>query len=95
MTVKVGGVEQNVKIVNTTEPGVDYRDAAGARVIGINMDNGATDADRASAAAAQLQAGVQYAERSTEGAASGISVTSQWQCARIHRQWRQCRSCTG
>lgn len=56
MTVKVGGVEQTVKIVNTTQTGVDYRDATGARVIGINMNNGATDADRASSAAAQLQA---------------------------------------
>jgi flagellar hook-associated protein 1 FlgK len=87
MTVKVGGVDQTIKIVNTTQTGVDYRDATGARVIGINMNNGATDADRASAAAAQLQA-VFNTPTSTEGVLP-VSVTNNGGGARIHRQRRQ------
>lgn len=54
--LRIDGVEQNIKLVNTTETGVDYRDASGARVIGINFNNGATEADRAASVAAQLQA---------------------------------------
>lgn len=68
LKIKVGGVEQNVKIVNTTEPGVDYRDAAGNRVIGINMDAGA------SAAATQLQ--LAFNTPSAAGAPLGITVTA-------------------
>jgi flagellar hook-associated protein 1 FlgK len=40
LKVKVGGVEQTVKIVNTTQPGVDYRDASGNRVVGVDMAAG-------------------------------------------------------
>jgi len=40
LKVKVGTVEQNIKIVNTTQPNVDYRDASGTRVIGVNMAQG-------------------------------------------------------
>lgn len=40
LKVKVGGVEQTIKIVNTSQPGVDYRDASGNRVIGVNMAQG-------------------------------------------------------
>ena len=45
LTIKVknGGVEQTIKVVNTTEPGVDYRDASGTRVVGIDMSAIATD----------------------------------------------------
>ena len=40
LKVKVGGVEQNVKIVNTTQTGMDYRDASGTRVVGVDMSLG-------------------------------------------------------
>ncbi|MDB5588652.1 MAG: flgK [Devosia sp.] len=40
LKVKVGGVEQTVKIVNTKQPNVDYRDASGNRVIGVDMASG-------------------------------------------------------
>ena len=43
MKVKVNGVEQTIKVVNTTDPNVDYRDASGARVVGIDMSTLATD----------------------------------------------------
>lgn len=56
LKVRVDGVDQTIKLVNTTQSGMDYRDASGARVIGINFSNGATDADKAANAAAQLQA---------------------------------------
>ncbi|KKB84851.1 hypothetical protein VW29_08405 [Devosia limi DSM 17137] len=68
LKIKVGGVEQNVKIVNTTEPGVDYRDAAGNRVIGVNMDAGAA------AASAQLQ--LAFNTPSAAGPALGITVNA-------------------
>ncbi|WEK05530.1 MAG: flagellar hook-associated protein FlgK [Candidatus Devosia phytovorans] len=55
LKVKVNGVEQTIKLVNTTQTDLDYRDASGARVLGINFNNGATDADRAANASAQLQ----------------------------------------
>lgn len=56
LKVRVDGVERTIKVVNTTQSGVDYRDASGARVIGVNFNDGATDADKAASAAAQLQA---------------------------------------
>ncbi|WP_108462464.1 flagellar hook-associated protein FlgK [Devosia naphthalenivorans] len=34
---KGDGTEQTIKIVNTTETGVDYQDASGTRVVGVNM----------------------------------------------------------
>lgn len=43
MKVKVNGVEQTIKVVNTTDPNVDYRDASGARVVGIDMSTLSTD----------------------------------------------------
>lgn len=41
--VKVDGVEQTIKVVNTTDPNVDYRDASGARVVGMDLSTLATD----------------------------------------------------
>jgi flagellar hook-associated protein 1 FlgK len=43
LKVRTGGVEQSIKVVNTTESGVDYRDASGARVVGIDMSDIFTD----------------------------------------------------
>lgn len=43
MKVKVNGVEQTIKVLNTTETGVDYRDASGTRVVGIDMSDLATN----------------------------------------------------
>ena len=40
LKVKVNGVDQTVKIVNTLEPDIDYKDASGVRVIGVNMAAG-------------------------------------------------------
>lgn len=42
LKVKVNGVEQSIKIVNTAQTGVDYRDASGTRVIGVDMSLGTT-----------------------------------------------------
>ncbi|WP_172123593.1 MULTISPECIES: flagellar hook-associated protein FlgK [unclassified Devosia] len=50
LKLETGSTSQSIKIVNTTKADVDYRDASGARVIGIDFAAGST------AAAAQLQA---------------------------------------
>jgi flagellar hook-associated protein 1 FlgK len=50
LKLEVGGIPQSIRIVNTTKSDVDYRDASGGRVIGIDLSAGGP------AAAAQLQA---------------------------------------
>jgi flagellar hook-associated protein 1 FlgK len=40
LKVKVSGVEQTIRVVNTKEKGIDYRDASGARIIGVDMSAG-------------------------------------------------------
>ncbi|WP_127753476.1 flagellar hook-associated protein FlgK [Devosia sp. 1566] len=50
LKLETGSTSQSIKIVNTTKADVDYRDASGARVIGINLSAGSADA------AVQLQA---------------------------------------
>ncbi|MDB5622296.1 MAG: flgK [Devosia sp.] len=50
LQVKTNGVPQNIKIVNTAQAGMDFRDASGTRIIGVDLSAGS------SAAAVQLQA---------------------------------------
>ena len=50
LKLEVGGIPQSIRIVNTTKSDVDYRDASGGRVIGIDLSAGGP------VAAAQLQA---------------------------------------
>ena len=58
LKVKVNGVEQSVKIVNTTQSGVDYKDASGVRVIGVDMSaSNATVASRLQSAFASTANG--------------------------------------
>lgn len=74
LKVKVNGVEQTIKLVNTTQTDLDYRDTSGARVLGINFNNGATDADRAANASAQLQ--TLFATSTSTEPALNVSVNS-------------------